>query len=802
MLPTEQPDLGAEPPREPSADLPPREPPADLPPREPSADLPPLDFPVDPPPSTECDCDAPFICESNTKRCLCPPQTFGAECLPCNRNVGEVEWPQGSGECIPDPCLDVACGPDGTCTINEDGAAVCDCGAGWTGKECDRFWKKFRLPPFAQGMAFDSFGDAWFATNHGLLHQRLQGTPLDTSDDDFRLLLHKPSDAQIAVDSIDRVWLGTGEWLHHVDGGDMLADLSLGEGLRVPLSSYDRIRHMTIDQEDRLWLSGQSTLGVLVLPDLSPNDADATPWLKLFEDRRVTAFALEGEAIWLATGDTLAHVSLGSSLADAGDDEWTELGQVPALDGKTITGIFVDDSGRKWLNTERGVVRLDDAGLPSEPAAHTWSAWSPPSEAMALGNGPLLGFAPDGALWLKSPTGSALRIDGETILASESPFDAENQPTVTEYAPKACPLFRERQSLERQIRETQSQDRWSMVSLVSDHDKWVVANGNLYFWHDSHTPLETSDDVWLAMGRPDFRVRISTIHPRPLGGLWVGASSPIPQPNSCDSHLYHHEIGEPLDALDDRFTRVPVASPECYAVRGLDQDGHLWVGGNGPRGASATVVALDASMAPDSVTPQSWVTYPQSNSDRMGTSALVLGRDDLVWLEGTWLDYGDSIVDTSDDQWLAVDRPLPNTLVVDSSGLQWLGYKRTADPHQEVTSVLQAFDDGGTPLDPADDTWSALAPDDGLPFQDIRDIQIDGLNRKWVAAEGYASDAEQLCSLLDADTPLDPSDDQWTCYGKHDGLAGSDLGHFTIDSHSNLWIVTDHDLGFLQVRAE
>ncbi|MGD9047437.1 MAG: MG2 domain-containing protein, partial [Anaerolineae bacterium] len=91
-------------------------------------------------------------------------------------------------------------------------------------------------------------------------------------------------------------------------------------------------------------------------------------------------------------------------------------------------------------------------------------------------------------------------------------------------------------------------------------------------------------------------------------------------------------------------------------------------------------------------------------------------------------------------------------MAVDGSGLKWFA-------SYEGVVVL---DDGGSPLDKADDVWQGFAYGDGLGGNNVRALAIDGDGLKWIAHWRGVS------VLDDGGTPFDKSDDAYVHFDTND----------------------------------
>ena len=104
-------------------------------------------------------------------------------------------------------------------------------------------------------------------------------------------------------------------------------------------------------------------------------------------------------------------------------------------------------------------------------------------------------------------------------------------------------------------------------------------------------------------------------------------------------------------------------------------------------------------------------------------------------------------------------------------------------------SHLSCLDDGGTPADKSDDTWTIYAvPEEPNFWFDVVAIgpggaPVFGCNTR----QGVAP----FLLLDEAGTPMDPSDDGFLSFTLTDGLAGDHVGGIAVDPSGGLWVGTN-----------
>ncbi|MFQ5854548.1 MAG: two-component regulator propeller domain-containing protein, partial [Anaerolineae bacterium] len=137
--------------------------------------------------------------------------------------------------------------------------------------------------------------------------------------------------------------------------------------------------------------------------------------------------------------------------------------------------------------------------------------------------------------------------------------------------------------------------------------------------------------------------------------------------------------------------------------------------------------------------------------------------------------------DRSDDAWTTytADDGLPDRAVldvaVDEMGQKWIG----------TSGGLSVLSDNGTPHDKSDDTWTTFTSADGLANDNVQTIALDEVGNKWIGTWGSG-----VSVLDDGGTPHDKGDDTWTTFTTDDGLADGFVWAIAIDAASNEWVAT------------
>lgn len=749
--------------------------------------------------TANCSCSGSQVCVRETGECVCPEGTFGQDCQPCSCGDHSCDVETGSclcsdggygpdctrcdeaagkresfmGGCMDDPCLTDRCGPGSVCEIVRFDAASCRCEGGWSGPKCDRHWQLLKAPPFVRDAVVDSQGNGWFAMGRELLYWDFRGTPADTSDDAFQLVLDWPPTVGLAIDSQDRKYLGSGNRVIRLDDSGTPLDVADDEQVRisVPLDPRDAVHRIRIDDEQRIWVVPRDSTAVYVLAEAAEVEQDPR-WFELFGSHTVLDATPEDGGVWLATTQGLFFVDLGASLEDESDDAWVSFSEIPELGGLRVNEVHVDDIGTKWFNTDHQVLRLETPTGPGDLSGHVWSLWTPSEAVRQVGNGRVLATTGEGEVWLKSPEGSALRVttapDGTT--------------SVVEYPPKESDLF-----------EDKSYNSVGHVAMGQDGILRLLIGGELYFLDFGGTPNDPSDDVWTAAaGLPPGRTLLSTFeHPR--GGLWADAGD-----TNCAPFLYHYDPGAEKDGLDDVWTQVE-SPTECANLAGVDAKGTTWVRSTLIQGSGKLAGGLASGLDPGSVRADDWVVYPLSTPDSYG--GVIANDPAAVWLGRTRMDTGSQLSDQGDDRSLALDDYWPQVLAADAGGFLWFGYSDSAWGNPVPPAVLRRWDDAGTPWDTSDDNWIDYSGSDEVALRRIRALVIDDVDRKWMWNEAIGR-MPHIVSFDDGGSPSNLEDDVWSSYGAYDDLTGLTMFGFIVDEYSNLWIATNRGLGYLQIKRD
>ncbi|HUW10997.1 MAG TPA: two-component regulator propeller domain-containing protein, partial [Anaerolineae bacterium] len=285
------------------------------------------------------------------------------------------------------------------------------------------------------------------------------------------------------------------------------------------------------------------------------------------------------------------------------------------------------------------------------------------------------------------------------------------------------------------------------------------------------------------------------------------------------------ETFTPMDGLAD---------DDVYSLA-LDSQQRVWMATYG-----GGIFVLDHGSTPFDKSDDTWTSF--TTSDGLVSNslyALALDEESRVVWAGSWgggvsrLDYGGTVEDKSDDTWtdLVTADALPGNSIwtllpsghhtwvgttnggfAATDGENWTAYS-TVDGL--VSNAVYAFaeeedllwigtagginnlDDGGTPYDREDDTWTSFRTTDGLNTPSVRALDFDRAEYLWAASTPQYSSGGQYVegglSVLDhGGTPFDKSDDSWMTYHPEDsgGLFNAWAYDIAVDGAQRVWAAT------------
>jgi len=734
---------------------------------------------TEPEPEPDPDPDPPgCYCTENQ---VCEPDTLNCRCA-----EGYVSPPNSPDLCVPDPCAGVDCGGKGSCSVAGNGRPTCDCEGEWSGLECSQRWYSINVPPFAEDIAFDADGNGWLGTTEGLLFWDFNDTPENTADDSWQLfpasLGHDLDVRSVVIDSKGVKWVLAGR-LYRLDDNGTPTDTAddTWEEYEITHWRSPSTRRIVLDGEGRLWWLSQTDSGVKVLPasdfQAGPPEVSDPAWISLFTTEVVHDVAVASDGVWVAAESGLYYVSLGETLADEGDEVWTDFSDVPELAGLVVSSIEISPAGDSvWFNTAGGIVRLTHGGDPLNEATNTWTPWAPQVDEAPVEIGAVIGVAADNSVWLRSPQGAAVRV-------ADAPSGND---ALTHHHPSSCPDYAAAASDE------------GVHSLVVDDrgDKWLSSHGSLLHFDDGGTPTDTSDDRWTRLGRARVSESVWQLFPVAEGSVWLKGSigNPASSPGcSATETLYYVDVGTLTNGLDDAWIRHPLteAMSVCFELLGPDAAGHVWVKDQPPQHEhDGAWHLLDVAATPADPSDDAWTTWTAEVASSFSASVAVVDPIQGLWIGDYLFSYGASLSDTNDDSWWALGAESPNAIALDAGGGRWFGYP---------AALLRYLDDGGTPELATDDLWIEHSSADGLPVEYIREIRTDAANRPWILGNRW-EDEPQLCRLEHLATPTDKSDDSWTCYTTNDGLNNPEVTAIAMASAGNVWVGTPSGLQYLELH--
>jgi ligand-binding sensor domain-containing protein len=118
----------------------------------------------------------------------------------------------------------------------------------------------------------------------------------------------------------------------------------------------------------------------------------------------VTCLALDdaGRA-WVGTVRGVSVIDAGGTLTDKSDDVWTTFGVDDGLIAQSVNALCVDSGGRMWCATSSGVSVLDTRGTLSDKSDDAWTA----------SRRPMGSVMPYGACWTTQAEPGLRRKEGE-----------------------------------------------------------------------------------------------------------------------------------------------------------------------------------------------------------------------------------------------------------------------------------------------------------------------------------------------------------------------------------------------------
>jgi len=236
-----------------------------------------------------------------------------------------------------------------------------------------------------------------------------------------------------------------------------------------------------------------------------------------------------------------------------------------------------------------------------------------------------------------------------------------------------------------------------------------------------------------------------------------------------------------------KFTAADGLADNWVEAITVDSRGHLWFSMQ-----DSGVSVLGHGGTPFDKDDDSWATFTAADGlTEYNVSAIAVDGEGRLWFstEGCGvrvLDDGSTPFDKEDDTWTTFTEPdgladdWINAIAVDNEGRLWFSTEGGG------VSVL---DDGGTPFYKGDDTWTTFTTADGLADDYVYAIAADSGERLWFST-GWG---DQVSVLDHGGSPFDKEDDTWTTFTTADGLADGYVRAIAVDGGNRLWFGTYSD---------
>lgn len=305
------------------------------------------------------------------------------------------------------------------------------------------------------------------------------------------------------------------------------------------------------------------------------------------------------------------------------------------------------------------------------------------------------------------------------------------------------------------------------VTAVAVHgdNVWAGTDGGLVHW-------DLSDGSYAKFvapdGFPDDQVTAVVVDS--AGCLWLGAGTWLGGVAVYDGAAWTSFSG--VEGLANNFVTDMV----------IDSEGRKWVG------TARGVSVFSDNNTPHDKTDDAWTSYKKADGlADDDVRAIVIDGAEYKWF-GIWrggvsvLNDGGTPHEKGDDTWTSfttADGLASNAITaaaVDKADLKWFG---------NWDSGASVLDDGGTPHNKSDDTWTTFATVDGLASDPVCAVAVDGAGLKWFSGYGGG-----VSVLDDGGTPHIKSDDTWTTFSVADGLAGDWIEGMAVGAADDMWFAT------------
>jgi len=664
-----------------------------------------------------------------------------------------------------------------------DHAWVGTFGGGLTATDGER-WTTFKE---SDGLASDYVYDLvsqegllWVGTGNGLSAFDDGATPHDESDDTWTSFrtddgLGHGTVWSAAVDGNGRKWLGTSGGVSVLDDGGTPHDKSdddwtvfiTADGL-----ADDRVYSVVVDGDGRVWAgTGSGGLSMLDFAG-TPSDKSDDTWTAFtsadgLASNSVYAVAVDADVrIWAGTSGGLNVLDFTGTVFDKSDDTWTWFSAGDGLASNFVQAVSFDAQGRLWLATIDGLSVLNTAGTPHDESDDEWHTWRV-ADGLVDHDACSVAIDLSGAVWVGTEGGLSRMTD--TILpgtptptpTSTATSTSTPTPTATSTATPGVPTSTPTATSTAAPSTPTSTPTATSTAALSTPTSTPIATSTATPGAPTSTPTATSAATPVPTGPWQSWTNANYVRSLALqdGVLWAGTEGGAVRWNPTTGQYTKYLAP---DGLGDGHV---------YAVA-PDASGVTWFGTDG-----GGLVAFDGIA---------WTAFSTGDGLAYNSVYAISLQDGLKWV-GTSsglsaFDDGGTPADKMDDTWTTfrtadgLSYNYVRAVALDSSGRKWIG---------TYSGGLNVLEDGGTPHDKSDDTWTQFTTGDGLVHSYVYAIVVDGQERVWAATTAGVS-------VLDFDgTPLDKSDDTWISFTPPDGLTNDDVYDLALDSQNRLWAPTN-----------
>ncbi|MBN1643116.1 MAG: hypothetical protein JXA09_17920 [Anaerolineae bacterium] len=607
------------------------------------------------------------------------------------------------------------------------------------------------LHTYANDLAFEGSSLVWVANgsayyNGGINVLDHKGTLADKEDDDWAS--YALADAgvnvqdirgwSVAVDPAGRKWFGFYGIVAVLDDGGDPFD-KVGDTWQVFSTTHGltsgRVADIQIDAQGRKWFLGSG--GVSVLDDGGDpfDDGTGDRWASFTSTDHPSLSTTNGLAfdadgsVWIATGSGALHLDYGGDPFDGSGHTWTVHTQADGLVHDGLCGVAIDQGEYPWFGTcTYGASALDDGGTPSVKGDDTWQSYVASDEELVDNNVLSIAIDPLGRKWFGGERTRTYRRAGGISVLDDGGTPLDRSDDAWQTFTQADGLFL---ISVKAIAVHPNGVKWFAVEDYVGTSSYTHAHG-VAALNDGGTLFDKGDDQWQSYTSADYATlsnQAYTVEVGPEGLIWIGTSY----------GLVVLDPGDLMDKGDDQWGTLDVIDgPGMGGIRDIafDDQGRMWLAC-----VSGRVSVLDTHGT------------PFDNSD-----------DDLATYITTYPD---------EEDWESWENPY--AIAIDGNGLKWVGKE----------DGLWAFDDAGTPFDGTDDAWGYWSTKIFSDLHAAKALVIDEEGRKWVGAAGRG-----LLVLDDGGTPLDPADDTWREIGLGPEIGDTEIMGALRDADGSLWFAT------------